>query len=209
MPWIGKVPCVVQNWYAGSEGGNAMADVIFGDVNPSGKLPITFPNRLEDSPAHAIGQYNGQDCEYKEGLLVGYRYFDTKKVEPLFPFGHGLSYTEFAYSNLTVDPATLEVRLEIKNTGKRKGKEVVQLYVHDIKPRLPRPAKELKGFEKVELAPGETKQVTFRLDERALSFYDPQAKRWVAEPGGFEVLVGSSSRDIRLQSRLDYRGNQK
>lgn len=204
MPWIGKVPCVVQNWYAGSEGGNAIADLVFGDVNPSGKLPITFPNRLEDSPAHAIGQYNGQDCEYREGLLVGYRYFDTKSVEPLFPFGHGLSYTEFSFSNLKIDPATLEVRVDVQNTGKRKGKEVVQLYVHDVKPRLPRPAKELKGFEKVELAPGETKQVTFRLDQSSFAFYDPVKKGWTAEPGPFEILIGSSSRDIRLKAALDY-----
>jgi len=205
MPWIGKVPCVVQNWYAGSEGGNAIADIVFGDVNPSGKLPITFPNRLEDSPAHAIGQYNGQNCEYKEGLLVGYRYYDTQNVEPLFPFGHGLSYTEFAYGNLKIDPKTLEVSVDIKNTGQRKGKEVVQLYVRDIQSRLPRPSKELKGFEKIELAPGETRQVVFRLNERSLSFYDAQAKRWVAEPGEFEILVGSSSRDIRVQARFDHR----
>jgi beta-glucosidase len=202
MPWIDKVPCVVQMWYAGMEGGNAAADIVFGDVNPSGKLPITFPKRLEDCPAHAIGQYNDQDCEYKEGLLVGYRYYDTKKVEPLFPFGHGLSYTTFKYSNLTVDPKTLVARVDVANVGKRKGKEVVQLYIHDVESRLPRPEKELKRFLKVELAPGETKQVTFRLDERALAFYDDTAKRWVVEPGAFEILVGSSSRDIRLKQTI-------
>jgi beta-glucosidase len=204
MPWIDKVRCVVQNWYAGMEGGNAMADIVFGDVNPSGKLPITFPKKLEDSPAHAIGQYDDNDCEYKEGLLVGYRYYDTKKVEPLFPFGHGLSFTEFTYSNLKIDPATLEVRVDIKNTGTRKGKEVAQLYIHDVESSLPRPDIELKGFEKVELAPGETKQLVFHLNERSLSFYDPEARRWVAEPGQFDVLVGSSSRDIRLQGKLNY-----
>ncbi|MFH0878644.1 MAG: glycoside hydrolase family 3 C-terminal domain-containing protein [Lentisphaerota bacterium] len=206
MPWIDKVPCVALTWYAGMEVGNAVADIVFGDVNPSGKLPITFPRKLEDCPAHAIGQYNDQDCEYKEGLLVGYRYYDTKKVEPLFPFGHGLTYTEFSYSNLKMDPKTLEASVDIKNTGKRMGKEVVQLYVHDVESRLPRPVKELKRFKKVELAPGETKRVTFRLDERSLSFYDPAAKRWVAEPGEFDLLVGSSSRDIRQQTRFAYAG---
>jgi beta-glucosidase len=200
------VPCVVQTWYAGMEVGNAVADIVFGDVNPSGKLPITFPKRLEDCPAHAIGQYNDQDCEYKEGLLVGYRYYDTRNVEPLFPFGHGLSYTTFNYSNLKVDPKTLQARVDITNSGKRKGKEVVQLYVHDVESRVPRPVKELKGFEKVELAPGETKQVSFRLSERDLAFYDVGAKRWVTEPGEFDILVGSSSRDIRLQTRFTYAG---
>ena len=206
MPWIDQVPCVVQMWYAGMEAGNAAADMIFGDVNPSGKLPITFPKRLEDSPAHAMGQYNDQDCEYLEGLLVGYRYYDTKKVEPLFPFGHGLSYTKFAYSDLKMDAQTLTAQVNVANVGRRSGKEVVQLYVQDIKSRLPRPEKELKGFEKVELAPGETKQITFRLNERSLAFYDPAAKRWIAEPGDFNLLVGSSSRDIRLQTRFTYAG---
>jgi beta-glucosidase len=206
MPWIDKVPCVVQAWYAGMEGGSAVADIVFGDVNPSGKLPVTFPRKLEDSPAHAIGQYNDQDCEYKEGLLVGYRYYDTKNVEPLFPFGHGLSYTKFEYSNLRVDPENLEARVDIANVGKREGKEVVQLYVHDVESSLPRPAKELKRFQKAELAPGEKKQIIFRLDERALAFYDPAAKRWTAEPGEFDLLVGSSSRDIRLTARFKYEG---
>ena len=209
MPWIDKVPCVVQAWYAGMEVGNAAAGIVFGDVNPSGKLPITFPKRLEDVPAHSIGQYNDQDCEYREGLLVGYRHYDTRNVEPLFPFGHGLSYTKFAYGNLKVDPATLEVRVSVKNTGARKGKEVVQLYVRDVQSRLPRPVKELKGFEKVELAPGEIKEVVFRLDQRALAFYDADAKRWVVESGEFDILVGSSSRDIRLQARLPYAGRKK
>lgn len=204
LPWIEKVPSVVLMWYAGMEGGSAVADIVFGDVNPSGKLPVTFPKRLEDSPAHAIGQYNDQDCAYEEGLLVGYRYYDTRQVEPLFPFGHGLSYTEFRYANLRVNPKTLEVALEVTNTGKRTGKEVVQLYVHDVESSLPRPVKELKGFEKIELAPGETKRVTFALDKSALAFYDPDAKRWVTEPGEFELLAGSSSRDIRLQTRFTW-----
>ncbi len=204
MPWIDKVRCVVQMGYAGMEGGDAIADIVFGDVNPSGKLPITYPKRLEDCPAHKIGEYNDQDCEYKEGLMVGYRYYDTKNVEPLFPFGHGLSYTQFKYANLKVDPKTLQARVDVTNIGKREGKEVVQLYVHDVEATVPRPVKELKGFEKVELAPGETKTVTFRLAERDLAFYDVVSKRWVVEPGEFDVLVGSSSRDIRLQTRFSY-----
>ncbi len=203
MPWIDQVKCVAQNWYAGMEGGRAIANVIFGDVNPSGKLPVTFPKKLEDSPAHAIGEYNDNNCEYKEGLLVGYRYYDTKNVEPLFPFGHGLSYTEFKYSNLKIDPAALTVSVDIANSGKVKGREVAQLYIRDVESSVPRPIKELKGFEKVELAPGETKSVVFKLDQRSFSFYDAQAKRWVAEPGQFEILVGSSSKDIRVQGILE------
>jgi len=206
MPWIDRVPCVLQAWYAGMEGGAAFAAIVFGDVNPSGKLPITFPRRLEDSPAHRIGQYTDQDCEYREGLLVGYRYYDTRNVAPLFPFGHGLSYTEFTYRNLRVDPTNLSAHVEIANTGRRKGQEVVQLYIHDVESRLPRPTKELKGFEKVELAPGETRMITFQLNERDLAFYDDAARRWVAEPGEFELLVGSSSRDIRLRTRFHFDG---
>ena len=208
MPWIDKVPCVLQAWYGGMEGGSAIADIVFGDVNPSGKLPITFPKRLEDVPAHAIGQYNDQDCEYKESLLVGYRYYDTKRVEPLFPFGHGLSYTKFAYTNLTIDPKTLEVKVDIKNVGRCKGKEVAQLYVRDIDSTVARPFKELKGFEKVELAPGETKRITFKLNERSLAFYDATARRWMAEAGEFEIYVGSSSRDLRVKGRLAYKTSE-
>lgn len=206
MPWIDRAPCVVQAWYAGMEGGSAMADIVFGDVNPSGRLPVTFPRRLEDSPAHAIGQYSDVQCEYREGLLVGYRYHDTKEVEPLFPFGHGLSYTTFTYGNLTVDPRTLEIGVDITNDGDREGQEVVQLYVHDAASRLPRPVKELKGFEKVTVAPGETVRARFRLTDRDLSYYDDQAGRWVLEPGEFEVRAGRSAGDIRLVQRFHYGG---
>ena len=204
MPWIDRVSAVVQMGYAGMEGGHALADVVFGDVNPSGKLPVTFPRRLEDSPAHAIGQYTDGDCEYRDGLLVGYRGYDTRRVEPLFPFGHGLSYTEFAYRNLRIDPKTLEVSLEVQNTGLRRGREVVQLYVQARKSRLPRPDKELKQFAKVELDPGETRRISLPLEERSLAFYDPARRQWAAEPGEYEILVGSSSRDIRLGAQFTY-----
>ncbi len=157
MPWIDEAPAVVQAWYAGSEGGNAMADIAFGDVNPSGKLPLTFPRKLEDTPVHVYGDYNDTRVEYKEGLLVGYRYYDTKKVDPLFPFGHGLSYTTFDYDNLVVEPTpdrgegVAQVSVDIKNTGKRPGAEVAQLYIRDEEASVMRPFKELKGFEKMSI----------------------------------------------------------
>lgn len=204
-PWLAKVPAVLQVWYPGMEGGNAIARVLFGDVNPSGKLACTFPKRLEDSPAHAMGNYPGKDLvvKYEEGLLVGYRWFDTKNVEPLFPFGFGLSYTKFEYSNLRLVPGTkdgmLTAEFDIKNSGARDGAEVAQLYVQDLKPRLPRPVKELKGFGKVFLKAGEMKTVSIALDRNAFAFYDPAQKGWASEKGEFKILVGSSSRDIRLE----------
>jgi len=174
-------------------------------VNPSGKLPTTFPKRLEDNPAYI--NYPGEKGQvfYGEGIFVGYRYYDKKKIEPLFPFGHGLSYTTFVYSNLRLSASeidadeTLQVSVDVQNTGTRAGKEVVQLYVRDVEAGVMRPEKELKGFQKIALDPGETKTVTFTLDREALSYYDPVQKAWVAEAGEFEVLIGSSSRDIRLR----------
>ena len=203
MPWLRKVPAVVEAWYPGMEGGNALAAVLFGDVNPSGKLPFTMPKKLADSPAHALGAYPGKDGveEYKEGLLVGYRWVDAKNIEPQFPFGYGLSYTTFAYSNARFDGATLSV--DVKNSGSVQGSEVVELYVEPVNPRLPRPVKELKGFTKVSLKPGETKSVEIPLNSRSFSFYDPEKKSWVAESGAYKLLVGSSSRDIR--ATIDYR----
>jgi beta-glucosidase len=212
MNWLDEVAAVVWAWYPGQEGGNAIADVLFGDVNPSGKLPTTFPKRLQDNPAYI--NYPGENGKvyYGEGLFVGYRYYDKKDIEPLFPFGYGLSYTSFAYRNLTLDATeygagdVIRVNVDVQNTGGRAGKEIVQVYVCDIKSRLARPEKELKAFAKVELEPGETKTVTFTLDEEALSYYDPAARRWVAEAGDFEALVGASSRDIRLTARFNFRG---
>jgi beta-glucosidase len=202
--WIDNVPAVVEAWYPGQEGGHAIADVLFGDVNPSGKLPTTFPRRPEDSPSY--GNYPGKDgvVRYAEGVFVGYRHFDSKHVEPLFPFGHGLSYTRFKYGDLNVNPrrdATgthIQVSFNLQNVGDREGAEVVQLYVHDVEASVERPVKELKAFKKVNLKPGETQAVEFELDDTALAFYDTGRREWVAEPGEFEILIGSSSQDIRL-----------
>jgi beta-glucosidase len=205
MPWIKKVPAVLQLWYNSQEQGNALADVLFGDVNPSGKLPTTFPVRLQDNPAYI--NYPGEHgkVRYGEGIFVGYRYYDKKEIEPLFPFGHGLSYTTFQYSNLRLSAKSLtanellKVRVDVTNTGKVAGKEVIQLYVRDVKSTVARPEKELKAFAKVELAPKQTRTVTFTLDREAFWYFDVTRNTWATEPGDFEILIGSSSRDIRLK----------
>ena len=205
-PWLGKVPAVLQAWYAGMEGGNALAAILFGDVNPSGKLPFTFPKRLADSPAHALGAYPGKHgtVTYAEGLLVGYRWFDAKAVAPLFPFGHGLSYTRFEYSNLRVtggdqpSGSPVRVQVDVMNQGPRAGSETIQVYVHDAESTQPRPPKELKGFRKIALDPGEKQTVEVPLGPESFAFYDPARKAWVAEAGEFQILVGASSGDIRL-----------
>ncbi len=209
MPWLPKVPAVLLAWYGGSEAGNAMARILFGDVNPSGKLPCTFPKQLADTPAAFYGAeaYPGTGGQeyYKEGLLVGYRWFDAKNIEPLFPFGHGLSYTTFQYSNLRLQPGDhakgiwLTAEFDVTNTGSRAGEEVAQLYIHQDTPGLPRPDKELKGFNKVALAPGETKTITIPLGFRAFAYYNPDKKGWLAEAGDYQILAGSSSRDIRVK----------
>jgi beta-glucosidase len=204
MPWIDKVPAVLQLWYNSQEQGNALADVLFGDVNPSGKLPTTFPVRLQDNPAYI--NYPGEHgkVRYGEGIFVGYRYYDKKEIEPLFPFGHGLSYTTFQYSNLRLSARSLspnellKVRVDVTNTGKVTGKEVIQLYVRDVNSTVARPPKELKAFTKVELAPKQTKTITFTLDREAFWYFDVTRNAWTTEPGHFELLVGASSRDIRL-----------
>ena len=214
MNWLDKVAAVVQAWYPGQECGHAIADVLFGDVNPSGRLPQTFPKRLEDNPAYI--NYPGENgrVHYGEGIFVGYRYYDKKKIEPLFPFGYGLSYTTFAYRNLRLsasDTSTglsarvdadegLRVSVDVQNTGARAGQEVVQLYVRDLESSLMRPEKELKAFAKVNLEPGQTKTVTLTLNRESLAYYDDGEQQWVAEAGEFEVLVGSSSRDIRASA---------
>jgi beta-glucosidase len=208
MPWIDNVPAVLQLWYNSQEQGNALADVLFGDVNPSGKLPTTFPFRLEDNPAYI--NYPGENgkVRYGEGIFVGYRYYDKKKLAPLFPFGHGLSYTSFEYRNLRLSAKsltpdkTLTVKVDVTNTGKIAGKEIVQLYVRDVKSTFARPEKELKGFAKVELKPKQKKTVTFRLDREAFWHFDTARNAWNTEPGEFEVWVGASSRDIREKRSL-------
>ena len=199
--WIGKVPAVVQAFYYGQEGGNAIADILFGKISPSGKLPATFLKRWEDS--NAFGRYpgDGKSVDYSEGILVGYRWFDTKNIAPLFPFGHGLSYTNFKYSALKLTKgkdANLTVEFEIENTGKFDAAEVAQVYVADVESSLPRPLKELKGFQKVFLKTGEKKIISVALDQNAFAFYEPDKQNWIAEKGDFKILVGSSSRDIRL-----------
>jgi beta-glucosidase len=208
MPWADQVAAIVEAYYPGQENGNAVAAVLLGEVNPSGRLPVTFPVRLEDSPAHLNNSHPGcREVVYGEGIFVGYRHFDARQVAPLFPFGHGLSYTTFAYSDLRVTKRVrvgeqVAVSLKVRNTGRVAGKEVVQLYVADPQSSLPRPPRELKAFKKIELAPGQAKTVSFTLDERALAFYDPAAGKWVAEPGEFVVQVGSSSRDLRLSAKF-------
>jgi beta-glucosidase len=207
--WITQVPALVDMWYGGEQAGPAIAAVLFGDANPSGKLPVSFVKAWKDSPAY--GHYPGENLhvDYAEDIYVGYRHFDTKKIEPLFPFGYGLSYTKFEYSNLKVTPeklsghkGTVEVSLQVRNSGKRAGAEVVELYIHDGHASIDRPIQELKGFRRVSLTPGETKVVQFTLDRSALAFFSPTKKEWVAEPGQFDVLVGSSSRDIRVKGSL-------
>ena len=213
MPWKNAVPAIVQGWFIGSEAGKALAAVLCGDANPSGKLPFTWPASLNDVGAHALGTYPGTwrkghkiiDEEYKEGIYVGYRWADAHKTHPLFAFGHGLSYTTFKLSNLSLSSAaitandTLRVKVSVTNTGKRAGAEVVQLYIHDDKASVDRPYKELKGFRKVFLQPGETKDVEMTIAKDALSFYDETTAAWKAEPGTFTVLVGNASDNLTLR----------
>jgi beta-glucosidase len=205
MPWAEEVPGLLWAWYGGQEAGNAIADVLLGAADPSGRLPTTFPLRLEDVACHARNDarvYPGRDGKvvYAEGVLSGYRHFDAERIAPRFPFGHGLSYARFEYGPLAVEGD--EVRIELRNTGERAGTEVVQLYVADLAASVPRPPQELAAFAKVTLAAGETQAVTLRLDPRALYFYDAKSRAWRAEPGVFELRAGRSSRAIRATARL-------
>ncbi|MFX1276525.1 MAG: glycoside hydrolase family 3 C-terminal domain-containing protein, partial [Promethearchaeota archaeon] len=237
--WADQVPGIVMMWYAGMEGGNAIANILFGDVNPSGKLPITFPKNLQDSPAHKsfrtypglkdwssikegdieilkhnkgiIIKSNHQDkVYYEEGIFVGYRYFDTFNIDPLFPFGHGLSYTTFEFENLSIDKTQIsgeeefKVELEVKNTGKRAGSEVVQLYIKDVECTSKRPLKELKGFKKVYLEAGDKIKINFELGKKDLIFFDENSKTWKVENGEFLIIIGNSSRNILLEGRINY-----
>ena len=213
MPWLSRVAAVVQSWYPGQECGNAIADVLFGDVNPSGKLPQTWPARLEDHPAFVNYPGENGQVRYGEGIFVGYRYYEKKQVAPLFPFGFGLSYTSFTYSALTLSTRelapgdTLDVALTITNTGQHPGQEVVQLYIRDAEASVQRPLKELKAFAKVRLEPGESQSVTLTLDRSALAYYDIVKRAWVAEAGAFEVLVGSSSQEIHARASFTLTGS--
>lgn len=207
--WLARTPALLDAWFPGEAGGDAIASLLFGDSNPSGKLPVTFPKDLKDTPAY--GHYPGTNdsVEYAEGIYVGYRHYDKRNIEPQFPFGHGLSYTKFEYRDLAVLPKSprygqvVQVTLKVKNAGPRAGAEVVQLYLHQVKSAVDRPPKELKAFRRVELKPGEEQTVTLQLDRASMSFFDPAAKDWATEPGEFEVLVGASSRDIRLKTAFE------
>ncbi|HET9696808.1 MAG TPA: glycoside hydrolase family 3 C-terminal domain-containing protein, partial [Terriglobales bacterium] len=205
--WIDNVAAVVEAWYPGQEGGSALAQLVFGDYSPSGKLPASFEKRWEDSPTfHSYyPQGSEKSVKYSEGVFLGYRHFDRSTVKPMFPFGFGLSYTTFSYTNLQVSPASgdlrqpISVSFDVTNTGRRAGAEVAEVYVGDSHASVPRPVKELKGFAKVMLKPGEKKRVTVTLDRRAFSFYDVNKHDWNAEPGSFSILVGGSSDNVPLK----------
>jgi beta-glucosidase len=216
MPWHNKVPAIVQGWFIGSEAGEALADVLSGDINPSGKLPFTWPASLQDVGAHKLNAYPGVwrpdhkviDEEYKEGLYVGYRWVDKEKTHPLFAFGHGLSYTTFKLSDLRESSdrisrnGTITFTVNVRNTGKYDGAETVQLYIHDVKSSLDRPYKELKGFKKVELKAGESRDVQITIDNSALSFYDDRIQAWTSEDGDFEAFVGNASDNLPLMIKF-------
>lgn len=216
MPWADRVNAIVQGWFIGSEAGHCIADVLTGQANPSGKLPFTWTRTLNDVPAHKLNAFPGTwradkkiiDEEYKEGIYVGYRGVDQYKTRPLFAFGHGLSYTSFKISNLRADRSAMTrdgkitLTVNVKNTGNRRGQEVVQLYISDLKSSLPRPLKELKGFAKVDLAPGESRDVTLTIDNSALSFYDDTKQAWTSEAGTFEALLGNASDNLTQKLRF-------
>ena len=223
MPWKAKVAGIVQGWFIGSESGEALASILTGDANPSGKLPFTWVNSLKETGAHALNTYPGTwrqeggastkgniiDEEYKEGIYVGYRWTDKERIKPTFAFGHGLSYTQFAISNLRSDKAqmkqdgTITFTVNVKNTGKRAGAETVQLYIHDVKASVDRPQKELKGFQKVYLQPGESKDISITISKEALSFYDEASSSWKAEAGKFEALVGNAADNLKLKKAFE------
>ena len=211
MPWVDKVNGIMETWFSGSQTGHALADVLFGKVNPSGKLPFTFPVKLEDNAAHALGAYDPEDLtvEYKEGIFVGYRWAEKEQIRPLFAFGHGLSYTTFEYGEAKAAKAsmkengTLTVSVDVTNTGAVAGKEVVQLYIGDNESSVVRPVKELKGFRKIDLKPGQKQTVTFEIDPEMLKFFDADKHEWVLEKGKFTAYVGAASDDIRTQVEFE------
>lgn len=209
--WLHEVSAVLVAWYGGQEAGNAIADVLLGAANPAGRLPVTFPRRLEDCSAHRSPRTYPGDAEvhYEEGVMVGYRHFDSRGIEPLFPFGHGLSYTRFDYSDLQLSEdrwhgdAPLTVSFTLRNTGERAGAEIAQLYVGESEPRVERPPQELKGFARVQLAPGEERRVEIALRREQLAYYDESEKRWRVDAGQYEIFIGASSRDIRLRATVE------
>ena len=214
--WVDKSKALVNVSYNGMEGGRALAEVLFGDVNPSGKLTVTIPKKLEDSPAHSIGEFPGKaQVRYDEGIFVGYRYFSTYDVEPQFVFGHGLSYAEFRYNDIKVnlteenEKINATVKFKVTNIGEKEGAEVAQVYVNDVESSVKRPVIELKGFEKVRLMPGESKEVTINLDKKSFAFYSDEENSWIVEDGKFNILIGSSSTDIRLEESINIKSKYK
>ncbi|KAL1864284.1 hypothetical protein VTK73DRAFT_5994 [Phialemonium thermophilum] len=207
MPWVSSVPAVVQAWYGGNETGNAIADVLFGAANPSGKLPLSWPVRVEDNPAFINTRVDGGKVLYGEGIYIGYRWYEKTKKEVLFPFGHGLSYTTWELANLVVreqTEASVRISVEVANRGPRDGAEVVQIYVSPRVSSAQRPPKELKGFAKVQVPTGETRLAQVELDTKyACSFWDATADCWTMEEGTYDVLVGNSSRNVVLQAAFD------
>lgn len=214
MPWVNEVKGLVEAYLGGQAVGQALVNILYGKVNPSGKLAETFPVKLEDNPSY-LNFGDGDKVEYKEGIFVGYRYYEKKKMNVAFPFGHGLSYTTFEYSNIKTDKEsmtegdTIQVSVDVTNTGDRAGKEIVQLYVSDKTEAVRRPEKELKGFEKVALNPGETKTVTFTLDKRSLAWYNTELQDWYAASGDYEILIAASSQDVRLTKTIQWESKQK
>ena len=215
MPWLQDVKGVVEGYLIGQAGGGAAADILFGHVNPSGKLAETFPQDLSDNPSYLFFPGENDKVEYREGIFVGYRYYDSKEIEPLFPFGYGLSYTDFEYSDLRLDEENitdkenLKVTVKIKNSGKISGKEVVQLYVSDPESAVIKPKKELKDFAKVELEPGQEKILEFELGKRAFAYYNTEIDDWYVESGDYQILIGASSRDIRLKDKVEVESTQE
>jgi beta-glucosidase len=209
-PWVDHVPALMQAWYPGQEGGTALAQLLFGEFTPSGRLPISIERRWEDNAVHDsyYPNHGEKKVVYTEGVFVGYRHFDKSGIKPLFPFGYGLSYTTFAYKNLTVSPAAasgdplVTVAFDVTNSGTRAAAEIAQVYVGDRHAHVPRALKELKGFAKVELNPGETKRLQVALDRRAFSYYDVQDHKWTVAPGEFDIYVAHSSAEIELTGKL-------
>jgi beta-glucosidase len=212
--WIDEVRAVLQGWMMGQAGGGAVADILFGKVNPSGKITETFPIELSDTPAYINWPGGAGEVYYGERIYIGYRYYETKEIPVLFPFGYGLSYTTFEYSNPQVpetftDKDGLVVQVDVTNTGDVPGKEIVQVYVHDCESTLDRPPKELKGFAKVELEPGQTKTASISLDFRSFAYYHPQYHTWITEDGDFDILFGASSADIRQSARTSMKSTME
>ncbi|WP_348272994.1 glycoside hydrolase family 3 C-terminal domain-containing protein [Shewanella aestuarii] len=212
MPWADQANSLLWGWYGGMEAGHAYADILFGDANPSGKMPITLPKKLSDTAPIALNDYNASESLYSEGVFIGYRWFEKQNIKPQFAFGHGLSYSQFEYSDISLSEDKLEndaivkVSIKLSNSSKIAGAEVAQLYLRDVKASVPRPLKELKGFKKVWLKPGETQTVTFTLTKRDLAFWDINSNDWFAEKGQFEIMIGSALDDIRLKKTFDYKG---